>query len=637
MIRRIPDNRRNAVAVAALALLVLLVMGCPAGTWAKDLFPGYPEKIRVQAERVVAAAGPGKEEALSKEVRILRVRMYSLGILSINAIPDYLFERALREGWKEQAASSLRIVRDVSPFSVPMWAWLVKEDLFHLNIEDLSQDTEGMAGSLRRFGPALIGFAAWLISFLAASGSWFVIWASLSLFMRARPSVEGDIHRFLKVPYREYAAPVVVVAAFLLPLLTGLGFAVVTCVWLMVSAGYIRRGELVIMTTAILLLAGILLGGGILHSLKPFSNDADSGGWLGGEGSLATVRPKGSGGDDTPLSTRTLSWMIRFDKARSEMQAGNAAVSEKMWTELTEEGKELPEVLNNRGITRAQQGRIDEAISDFEAALSKRPKDPPALWNAYQGYLMVFNLERARSIQPEAWQRIRTMTPFRFLPAEMEQGEWVASALPVGEIWKAIFQFRGEWIGDAAKSALFGIFFRPLSGHGALAFLVFAWLSLSAWKLVSRKLWTHATCLACGSRSLVVRSREASDLCTPCRVKIGGGIRAGEERDRRLQVISMHRDYVRWTSLFVPGLGALWSGKDIVPFVYGILLAISLGGVSSFLGGGRVGDPLVAELQSSGAVMAITVAVLLWAGGAFWGIRAFAKFQRNHNVIGDRA
>jgi hypothetical protein len=219
----------------------------------------------------------------------------------------------------------------------------------------------------------------------------------------------------------------------------------------------------------------------------------------------------------------------------------------------------------------------------------------------------------------------------------MEQGEWVASALPVREIWRAIFQFRGGWIRDAGENELFTMVFRPLSGVGALAFLAVAWLSSGLWKLLSRKLWVHATCLACGSKALVVRSRESSDICTPCRVKIGGGICAGEERDRRLQGIIMHTMYVKGSSLVVPGLGALWSGKDIRALSFGFLLSMALAAVSSSLGGGRIGDPLVSELQSTVAVWAIALAGIIWAGGALWGVRSFSAMQHSHNIVGERS
>jgi hypothetical protein len=213
--------RRRFYSAAALAFFLLVLLVFPRAADATGLFPGYPDAVRTQAERVVAIAGPGKETALAKEVRLLRIRMHGLGILSMNAIPDLLFERAVMEGWKKDSGPLLRAVREVAPFSVPMWAWLVKEDLLHLSLPELTQDLNGLSGSLERFAPALIGYSAWLISFLSAAGGWFIIWGSISLFLRARPSLESDFLRFLRVPFRDYLAPVLAVLVFVVPLLAG--------------------------------------------------------------------------------------------------------------------------------------------------------------------------------------------------------------------------------------------------------------------------------------------------------------------------------------------------------------------------------------------------------------------------------
>ena len=636
MSRRTPIRRRIGFA-AALAILLLVPSAIPRAAHARGLFPGYPDAVQAQAERVVGIAAPGKETALATEVRQLRIRMHGLGILSMNAIPDILFERAVREGWKKEAASVLRPVREVAPFSVPMWAWLVKDDLLHLRLPDLVQDVEGLAGSLQRFGPALVGYAAWLISFFSAAGCWFVVWSSVSLFLRARPSLEGDLSRFLRgIPSRDYLAPLLAVLVFLLPLLAGFGLAVAACIWLALSAAYLRRNELLILAVGLLFLAGVLLGGGILHSLRTFGGEGGSGEWLGAEGNLVVVRYKEATGGRAPLSEGTHSWMVRFEKARTDMQSGHAAAAERLWSSLVQEGKDLPEVLNNRGIVRAQQGRIAEALSDFEAAISKRPQDGPSLWNAYQVHLQLFNLEQARRIQPVSWDRIQRMSPFMLRPSDMEQGEWIASALPVDEIWKAIFQFRREWIRDAGESDFFGMFFHPLSSGFALTFLASVGLFSGLWKLLSRRIWVHGTCRACGNRSLVVRARETSDICTPCRVKIGGGIRAGEERNRRVQGIVMHRRYVKGASLLAPGAGALWAGKEMRVLIYGLALSTALGAVTSSLGGALLGNPLVSDLQAAASIWAALLAAVLWAAGAAWGMRSFSLLQRAHNIAGER-
>ena len=127
MTRRVPNRSRRSWARCALFLLFLFPL-VPSRLAAADLFPGYPEAVRMQAVRVVEAAGPGKGEALEREVRALRRAMFDHAILSMNAVPDRIFDRAAREGWKRRSYESLRAVARVAPLSVPLWAWLARED-----------------------------------------------------------------------------------------------------------------------------------------------------------------------------------------------------------------------------------------------------------------------------------------------------------------------------------------------------------------------------------------------------------------------------------------------------------------------------------------------------------------------------
>ncbi|MBI5575875.1 MAG: tetratricopeptide repeat protein [Deltaproteobacteria bacterium] len=635
-------TRRFLISCGCLSLVTIFLAfplampGLSAASVGKDFLSGYPAPVRSQAERVGAVARAGREAELAKEVRLLRVRMHETGILSINAFPDLVFERAVREGWKKDAAPVLRILREVSPFSVPMWAWLAKEDIISGRLQEFLQDLEGMAGATRRFGPALLGYASWLFTFMTAAGCWFALWGSSILFLRARPSLEGDLLRALDIPYRESVAPVLLALIFLLPVAAGFGLAVAACIWLLLSVAYLRRGELVLLTAVVLVLVGLVLAGGILHSLRTFGDEARVG-WLGGEGNLSFARSnKGSAAGMVFLPGGTFSWMQRFERARLEMQSGDPAAAEKRWNSLIDDGRDLQEVVNNRGVARAQMGKVREALDDFESAAVKHPGDPSALWNAYQAHLQLFNLDRARLIQPEAWDRIQRLPPFFHRPADMEQGEWIASPLPVREIWKVVFRLREDWIRDAGESDMFLSFFRPLSASGAVVFLAAVLLFSSAWNLLSRKLWVHSTCRSCGSRSLVVRSREASDLCGPCRVNLGGGIRMGKERTRRVQGIVLHRRYVRLASLAVPGAGALWSGKEIRVLVFGMMFSTALAAVTCSLGGLRAGGPLVADLQRTVSVWGVVATAVLWAGGAVWGIRSFTILQQNRNVAGER-
>jgi len=635
MMIEVPSYRGGSSPTPVLfLLLILLLLGFPVRCGAGEIFPGYPPAVREQALRVVEVAGPGNEEDLGKEVRGLRRRMYSHGILSINAIPDLVFRRANQEGWENHLISSFRVIAEISPLSAPMWAWMVKEDILRLRVVDLFYDADGLSGALWRFGPALMGCAAWFLSFLAAAACWFAVWTSIALFLRARPSLESDIPRVLWFPLRDYWFPLTSIILFLLPLVAGLGLVVVTCSWMMFSIAYLRRGEMVLMTTAILLLAVFFFGGSTLHLIREMTGNTPREGWLGADGSFPQTWPPENRNGRLPAGGAP-SWLVNFSRARAAMQAGNAAEAERIWTELVEEGKDLPEVRNNRGIARAKQGKMREALSDFEAAYENPPGDGAALWNAYQGYLQVFNLERARMIQPLAWDRVQRIPPFRFRPSEMEAGEWVASPLPAGELMRAIRQRSGDLVPGAGEGDLYRMFFRPLTPWATLLVLCLVWLSSVIWKMYSLRIWVHTTCRSCGSRTLVIGTRETTDFCNMCRAQVGWGVRAGDEKERRIQGIRMHRNTVRAVSVLVPGSGGLWSGKEGWSMAYAALLSLSLAGVTTSLGAREEGD-IISALQTIVARWAFFVTGILWLAGAGWGIWSFGRMQRSFGISGRR-
>ena len=627
--------RRKAASGAALALVILLQSASPALAANEDRFAGYTPAVRDQAGRVVAAAGPGADSAFEKEVRTLRKLMYAQGILSLNAVPDLIFERAVREGWRSRLSAPLRTAVAVSPLSASAWALLVKDDILDARIDELPGDFEGLVGVMRQSPPALLGYGAWLASYLSAAACWFVAWASIALFLRARPSLEGDLSRIIIIPPRDFIAAALAVVVFLLPLLGGQGLAVAACFWMVLSAGYLRRGEFVIVTVAVVLLAALLAGGGVIQSLNRMGSDVRGGGWLGGEGYVPRAWPVESSARRWSLAGTSSAWMVKFAKARAAMIAGDPAESERLWTELIRAGKGLPEVYNNRGISLAMQGKPAEGLSDFETTLAKRPRDGPALWNAYQIYLQSFNLERARAVQPVAWDSLRRMSPYYFKPADMEPGEWVASALPAGELGRSFVESEGGPAYDVGRSDYFLMFFRPLKPSGALAFLVMVFLAGGIWKILATRIWVHTTCRGCGTRTLIGGARESLDLCNLCRARIGGGVKGGGERDRRVQGIGMHRRYVRACSVLVPGSGALWAGKEFRTLLFGIVLALSMAGISASAGS-QEGGAMISELRHAVMWWAAGVSALVWLAGAAWSIRSFGRFQDDYNVSGSR-
>src|SRR5512140_1788100 len=257
MTRRVPNRSRRSWAHCALFLLFVLPL-VPSRLGAADLFSGYPEAVREQAVRVVEAAGPGKGEALEREVRALRRAMFDHAILSLNALPDRIFERAVRDGWKHRSYESLRAVARVAPLSVPLWTWLAWEDAARFRLEEFLSDVDGLSGALRQYSPGLLGYAVWLVMFASASASWFAVWTAFNLLLRARPALTLDVARLFKgIPRPEIFASGIVLAA-----------------------PYLRRGELVIGGTAILLLVGVFLFGGFLEAMHPVTGKPRQGGWL---------------------------------------------------------------------------------------------------------------------------------------------------------------------------------------------------------------------------------------------------------------------------------------------------------------------------------------------------------------------
>jgi len=636
MIRRVPNRSRRSWACCALFLLFLFPLD-PSRLLAADPFPGYPEAVREQAARVVESAGPGKGEALEREVRTLQRAMFDHSILSMNAVPDRIFDRAAREGWKRRSYESLRAVTRVAPLSVPLWSWLAWEDAARFRIEEFLSDVDGLSGALRQYGPGLLGYAVWLVLFAAASACWFAVWASLNLFLRARPALTSDVARlFKKLPRPEFLASGIVLAGFAAPVACGAGIAVAAVFWIALSTAYLRRGEIVIGGTAILLLIGVFLCGGFLEVIHPIAGKARQGGWLGGEGYPSReVSDSGDAGRGLPVEPR---WerLARFAGARTEMQGGDLHTAESLWTGLIEEGGDLADALNNRGIVRVRLGRPEEGLADFEAAATLRPSGGRAQWNAYQIYLQGFRLEKAARIQPEAWAGIRSLVPFDYRAEEMTHGELVASPLGVGDAWRSLFTVREGWFREARGSVFRGLFFRPVSGKWVLVFLSAAWIWAMAWKLLSRKVWMSSVCRSCGTGTLIVGSREATDICNACRAQVGKGIRGGEERERRGLCISLHRRYVRACSVLFPGAGALWAGKELRTMMYGILLSLSAGMVTVSWSAGRLAGGLIGDMQTDIRRVALGVVVVLWLFGAAWGWRSFENLQLNHNVSGER-
>jgi tetratricopeptide (TPR) repeat protein len=633
---RTVSNRSSRVPAAAFLFLFLLPWIPSAGT-AAEPFPGYPPKIREQARRLVDVAKPGMEEVLEPEVQSLRNAMFEHAILSVNAVPDRIYEQARKEGWTDRAGRVLRPITRVAPYSVGLWAWLIREDLATFGLEHLPKDLEGLEGALRQYEPSLPGIAAWAILLFSAAASWFAVWASVSLLLRAQPALTFDIARlFKRLPRPEVFAFFVFLGCLLGPVLSGAGIGAAALFWFFLSAGYVRRWELVTAAVSIFFLAAVFLFGGALQSITKFTGETRSGGWLGGEGYFPREWPDSASDSGRLFDGSRWEEMVKFARARAEMQAGNLAAAESLWTEWIREAKDPAEGYNNRGIVRIWSGKTAEALADFEESAARTPMGGPAYWNSYQVYLRTFRLEDAAKVQVAAWGSLRDLKLFDYRAEEMTHGELVPSPLRVRGVWKDLFTPRREWFRDAADSPVHRFLFQPLPGKWVPVFMGFGWIWTMMWKPLSRKIWMHSTCRPCGTRTLVVGGPENVDICNACRAQVGGGIRSGEERGQRILNITLHRRYVRACSILFPGAGAFWAGKDLSSMIYGFFLSLSLGVVTVSTGAGGVAPSLISAMLGGLTWAASAVVAVLWLFGAAWGWRSFDALQAKYNISAQR-
>jgi hypothetical protein len=439
-----------------------------------------------------------------------------------------------------------------------------------------------------------------------------------------------------RLPHPEIFAFLAFLGCFLAPILAGVGIGVAAVFWFFLSAGYLRRWELVMATTAILLLGAVFLCGGAVQSISRFTGDTQKGGWLGGEGYSPREWPGANSFSRDFFPEAQWEEMVKFARARAEMQSGDLAVAESMWTDWIRAAKDPSEGYNNRGIVRVWLGKTDEALADFEAAAAQNPRESPASWNAYQVYLQTFRLEDAARIHVTAWAALQGLKPFDFRTEEMTRGELVPSPLVLENLWRELITPRTAWFRQALESPYYLFFFRPLPGKSVPFFLAFGWLWTAIWKLLSRKIWMHSTCRACGTRTLIVGGREATDICNLCRAQVGGGIRPGDERGKRIFNITMHRRYVRACTVLFPGAGALWAGKDLSSMIYGALLSLPLGVITVSLGARETAPSLISDMLGGVVAASLAAVALLWALGAVWGWRSFDALQFNCNVAGPR-
>ncbi|WP_204141650.1 tetratricopeptide repeat protein [Halomicronema sp. CCY15110] len=83
------------------------------------------------------------------------------------------------------------------------------------------------------------------------------------------------------------------------------------------------------------------------------------------------------------------------EKAFITSREGDYAAADELWTQLLEYLPEEPAIWSNRGIVRASQFQLDEAIADYTQAIALAPDEPDSYLNRGAAYEMQQEWEAA--------------------------------------------------------------------------------------------------------------------------------------------------------------------------------------------------------------------------------------------------
>lgn len=93
------------------------------------------------------------------------------------------------------------------------------------------------------------------------------------------------------------------------------------------------------------------------------------------------IVPRPSLADELPLEARVQAARSLFDQAFEATNGGQFAQAERYWTQILELFPDNAEIWSNRGNARASQNRLQEAISDYNEAISRAPNAPDPYLN----------------------------------------------------------------------------------------------------------------------------------------------------------------------------------------------------------------------------------------------------------------
>lgn len=236
-----------------------------------------------------------------------------------------------------------------------------------------------------------------------------------------------------------------------------------------------------------------------------------------------------------------------------------------------------PEVLNNLGVAKFQQGKIEEAQRSFDQAFAQAPKSPEILLN--QSVIAFLQLdsslglnkqEEAKVLAPEGYDRI--------MSANQSRTEQRTFALPLPETParnQALASAQG--IPTAGEKS-------PLQGGAFLFNLVLPLGVIAAFLLRIRhsiKVAHPAQCIRCGDAFHTTDSPDPG-ICSKCHhlFVLKDGLHS-ESRKRKVDEVAVFQNQQRWIHralmVLLPGADLCFLGEAQEGFVELLFLCFALG------------------------------------------------------------
>jgi tetratricopeptide (TPR) repeat protein len=526
-----------------------------------------------RAERLKKAFSSGNDAAIQGAVLEVELLRRTYGTLDVTPLVDAMAIWARQQGEEGNPALGLQVVQTVErwapkqPVLLGTRVILMRQQGlkgYFFSMPDVLELTKARLVNPQHRWLWIVQHVAWLRMMAAA-----LLWGwGLTLALRYR-NVFRDLWES-RLFRRMGGVPSAVLGALLVasPLLVGLDPSVVVTLWVLLLAPFLYRAEVKI-TVLVLLLQ-------FVHPVLAFMEPSIV---VSPSRTLASIQLQPA---TQPMEALGILKLSRGDQdflaGWRQLQAQDWPGAEATFTGLLNRHPDKFAVLNNRGVARYQQGRIDEAKADFDQAanVAGRPAPEILLNQSVIAFRQLDSVtgsskeEEARQIAPEDVARLmsanQARSDLRTFPSPLPDTPERLSAMRTGAGQEP------ESLESRLRSRdiLFGLLL-PLIGLGL--FLLRVARSVKQ---------AHPTqCNRCGQPFHTTDSPDV-EICSKCHhlFLLKDGLH-GESRKKKVQEVASFQGAQGWIHrllvIVAPGLDLCFLGASAEGFLEFCFLTFALG------------------------------------------------------------